>query len=222
MLAAMIVSISTPSLAQHPHAATIRLEGPAPATQGSGGDSVFVSAVRQQAAACGMSADALLVTQERTSIEPPGEAEEAELDARVEAISAEAGFTGPTGDRQVSRAAIRAMLIQRLRLTLAYAGENAESGMACLVGALAEAGFSRVAEPAPFTQSQADAISDECGANRAWLKVEADGTVRFEPAPDGDYDAAACILQRIKLSGATKFGFVGNERLPPAEGHADE
>lgn len=88
-----------------------------------------------------MRADDLQVKQERTSIEPESEAEEAALDARVEEVSAKAGFTGPKGDRQVSRAAIRAMLTQRLRLTLEYAGENGEAGMACLVGALAEAGF---------------------------------------------------------------------------------
>lgn len=217
----MIFCISTPSFAQHPHATTTRLEGPAPAAQGSSGDSVFVSAVRKQAEACGMRNDNLEVTQERFSVEPTSEAEEAALDAKVEAISAKSGSTGPKESRQASRAFIRALLTQRLRLMLAYAGENGEAGMACLVGALAEAGFSRVEEPAPFTQSMADAISDKCGADRAWLKVEADSTVRLEPPMDADYDVSLCVLEGIKESGGfKKFGFVGSGPAP--EGNADD
>ncbi|MFM7404830.1 MAG: hypothetical protein ACKO1N_12265 [Erythrobacter sp.] len=219
---AALATISTPSLAQQPQAATIRLEGPAPAAQGNSGDSVFVSAVRKQAEACGMQNDSLQVTQERFSVEPTSEAEETALDAKVEAISAKSGSTGPKESRQASRAFIRALLTQRLRLMLAYTGEDGEAGMACLVDALAEAGFAPVDPPGSFTQAMADAVSDSCGADRAWMQVEADGTVRFEPPMDADYEISACLITGLKDSGATKLGFVGKDKLPPAEGQADD
>ncbi|WP_324829050.1 ExbD/TolR family protein [Qipengyuania zhejiangensis] len=36
--------------------------------------------------------------------------------------------------------------------------------------------------------------------------------LQFEPEPLSSYDLAAKVLQIIKASGVTKFGFVGNER----------
>ena len=36
--------------------------------------------------------------------------------------------------------------------------------------------------------------------------------LQFEPEPLASYDIAAKVLQIIKSSGVTKFGFVGNER----------
>ena len=36
--------------------------------------------------------------------------------------------------------------------------------------------------------------------------------LQFEPEPQASYDLAAKVLQIIKASGVTKFGFVGNER----------
>lgn len=66
-----------------------------------------------------------------------------------------------------------------------------------------------------FTQTMADAVSDECGADRTWIKVDADGTVRFEPPMDANYEVSACLVKGLKDSGATKFGFVGNEKYVP-------
>jgi hypothetical protein len=214
VFAALFATISTPSLAQNSSVMTTRLDGPASAAQGSGGAAGLGSAVLDRAAACGMDADALTVMQERALAEPTTEAEEAALDAQIEAISAEAGFTGPKADRQVSRNAIRAMLTQRLNLTLTYTAANAEAGMACLVEGLAEAGFAPVGKPSAFTQKDADAILDACGAERGWLTVHPSGEVRFEPPMEADYKVSACILQRIKDGGVTKFGFVGNEKAP--------
>ena len=211
-LAVGLATVVSPALAQEPPAPAIRFEGPVPSAQDPGKDSAFVAAVRQQAVACGMAGDGFQMTHERFSREPATEAEEAALDAGVEAISAKAGSTGPKESRQASRAFIRALLTQRLRLMLVYTGEDAEAGMACLVDALAEAGFAPVDPPGSFTQAMADAISDSCGSPRGWLKVEADGTVRFEPPMDADYEVSACLLQGIKESGATKFGFVGSEK----------
>ena len=148
-LVAAIATIATPSLSQDtaPVSTTV-LEGSALAAQGSRGPAGLGSAVLDRAASCGLDADALRVVQSRFSAEPTDAAEEAALDARVEEISAKAGMTGPRGDRQASRAMIRAMLTERLLLTLEYRGVKGEAGMACLVDGLAEAGFSRV-EKAP-------------------------------------------------------------------------
>jgi hypothetical protein len=70
-----------------------------------------------------------------------------------------------------------------------------------------------------FQQSDADAIIAKCGAKGVKLEVQADGEITFEPRPDSDYEASACVLKYIKESGATKFGFVGNEKyVTPEEG----
>lgn len=217
--AAILATISTPALAQQPPVLTTRLDGPAAAAQGSGGASALDLAVLDRAAACGMDADALTVRHQQTSAQARDEAGEAALEAQVEDISAKAGFTGPKGDRQASRAGIRAMLTQRLRLTLDYMGQNGEAGMACLVDGLAEAGFERVAAPAAatFTQDMADAISDACKADRAWLVVLPNGALTYQPPMESDYAASVCVIQTIKDAGVTKFGFVGNDKAAPDE-----
>lgn len=68
-----------------------------------------------------------------------------------------------------------------------------------------------------FQQSDADAILRKCGAADVGLKVKPDGEIRFEPSPYADYEASACVLRYIKQSGATKFGFVGNEKYQSDE-----
>ena len=210
LVVGLLASGGATSLAQAPATST-RLEGPATSTP----PAALGTIVLDRAAACGMHADALTVRQENTFVEPATPEAEAALDERVEALSAKAGFTGPKEDRQASRAAIRAMLTQRLNLTLVYTGPNAEAGMACLTGRMAEDGFTPADPPAAaFTQTDADAISDTCKAPRAWLTVEPGGTVRFEPPMEADYEASACILEQIKASGVTKFGFVGNDKAP--------
>jgi biopolymer transport protein ExbD len=70
-----------------------------------------------------------------------------------------------------------------------------------------------------FQQSDADAILSKCNAKDIELTVKPDGEIAFAPDPNADYDAAACVLKYIKESGATKFGFVGNEEyVTPEEG----
>jgi len=70
-----------------------------------------------------------------------------------------------------------------------------------------------------FQQSDADAIIRECGADGVELTVEQSGEVIFMPGPNSDYEASACVLNYIKESGTTKFGFVGNEKYrTPEEG----
>ena len=68
-----------------------------------------------------------------------------------------------------------------------------------------------------FQQSDADAIVGKCGAEDVELKVRQDGEITFEPSPGADYEASACVLRYIKQSGATKFGFVGNEKYQADE-----
>ena len=63
-----------------------------------------------------------------------------------------------------------------------------------------------------FQQSDADAILHDCGASDVTLQVKSDGEIFFKPDLDADYESAACVLQHIKESGTTKFGFVGNEK----------
>tara|TARA_Y100000991_G_scaffold173226_1_gene135055 strand:- start:804 stop:1148 length:345 start_codon:yes stop_codon:yes gene_type:complete len=63
-----------------------------------------------------------------------------------------------------------------------------------------------------FQQSDADAILHDCGATDITLEVRAGGEIFFEPQPTSDYEVAACVLEYIKESGTTKFGFVGNEK----------
>ena len=63
-----------------------------------------------------------------------------------------------------------------------------------------------------FQQSDADAILKECNAENIALKVGETGEITFEPSLNADYDASVCVLQYVKKSGTTKFGFVGNEK----------
>lgn len=44
------------------------------------------------------------------------------------------------------------------------------------------------------------------------LTYEVEPELQFEPDPDAGYDISARVLNIIKGSGVTKFGFVGNER----------
>ncbi len=42
--------------------------------------------------------------------------------------------------------------------------------------------------------------------------IDPEPELQFEPEPLASYDLSAKVLQIIKASGVTKFGFVGNER----------
>ncbi|OCC24079.1 biopolymer transporter ExbD [Croceicoccus estronivorus] len=44
------------------------------------------------------------------------------------------------------------------------------------------------------------------------LSYEVEPELQFEPEPNASYDLSARVLNIIKGSGVTKFGFVGNER----------
>lgn len=63
-----------------------------------------------------------------------------------------------------------------------------------------------------FQQSDADAILRKCNAKDIKLIVKPNGEIIFEPSPNADYEASVCVLEYIKQSGTTKFGFVGNEK----------
>ena len=69
----------------------------------------------------------------------------------------------------------------------------------------------QVSDTETFTQAKADAIVRECAAREGILWAEG-GTARFEPPQDLSYDVSVCLLNGIKDSGATKIGFVGNEK----------
>ncbi len=63
-----------------------------------------------------------------------------------------------------------------------------------------------------FDNRDAKAVLRDCGAPEGVLWVDDGGTVRFEPPLDMDYDASVCVIEEVKKSGTTKFGFVGNEK----------
>ena len=44
------------------------------------------------------------------------------------------------------------------------------------------------------------------------LTYSVEPELQFEPEPQASYDLAAKVLNIIKISGVTKFGFVGNEK----------
>ena len=44
------------------------------------------------------------------------------------------------------------------------------------------------------------------------LAMPVEPELQFEPEPSASYDLSARVLNIIKLSGVTKFGFVGNEK----------
>jgi len=58
------------------------------------------------------------------------------------------------------------------------------------------------------------AISDsELVANlQTSLRFAVEPELQFEPEPNASYDLSAKVLNIIKASGVTKFGFVGNEK----------
>ena len=43
-------------------------------------------------------------------------------------------------------------------------------------------------------------------------KMAVEPELQFEPEPDASYQLSAAVLNIIKASGVTKFGFVGNEK----------
>jgi biopolymer transport protein ExbD len=47
---------------------------------------------------------------------------------------------------------------------------------------------------------------------QATLKMPVEPELQFEPVPNASYDLASQVLNIIKASGVTKFGFVGNEK----------
>src|SRR6478735_4160838 len=47
---------------------------------------------------------------------------------------------------------------------------------------------------------------------QATLKMPTEPELQFEPEPNAGYDISAQVLNIIKGSGVTKFGFVGNEK----------
>jgi biopolymer transport protein ExbD len=47
---------------------------------------------------------------------------------------------------------------------------------------------------------------------QATLAMPVEPELQFEPEPNASYDLAAQVLNIIKGSGVTKFGFVGNEK----------
>ncbi|MGX7893960.1 ExbD/TolR family protein [Tsuneonella sp. HG222] len=44
------------------------------------------------------------------------------------------------------------------------------------------------------------------------LQMSVEPELQFEPEPDASYELSAQVLNIIKASGVTKFGFVGNEK----------
>ncbi|TMM48105.1 ExbD/TolR family protein [Qipengyuania marisflavi] len=58
----------------------------------------------------------------------------------------------------------------------------------------------------PINQGQLRTLLDESRS------INPEPELQFEPEPLASYEIAANVLQVIKASGVTKFGFVGNER----------
>jgi biopolymer transport protein ExbD len=50
------------------------------------------------------------------------------------------------------------------------------------------------------------------GNLQATLQLATEPELQFEPEPQASYDLSAKVLNIIKASGVTKFGFVGNEK----------
>lgn len=50
------------------------------------------------------------------------------------------------------------------------------------------------------------------GNLQATLQMATEPELQFEPEPNASYDLSAKVLNIIKGSGVTKFGFVGNEK----------
>jgi len=58
----------------------------------------------------------------------------------------------------------------------------------------------------PVTQGQLTTLLQET------LTIEPEPELQFEPEAQASYDLSAKVLNIIKASGVTKFGFVGNEK----------
>ncbi|MEE4153025.1 MAG: biopolymer transporter ExbD [Erythrobacter sp.] len=58
----------------------------------------------------------------------------------------------------------------------------------------------------PITQGQLVTLLQET------TRMAVEPELQFEPEPQASYDLSAKVLQIIKASGVTKFGFVGNEK----------
>ncbi len=58
----------------------------------------------------------------------------------------------------------------------------------------------------PITQGQLVTLLQES------TQMSVEPELQFEPEPQASYDLSAKVLQIIKASGVTKFGFVGNEK----------
>ena len=70
-----------------------------------------------------------------------------------------------------------------------------------------------------FQQSDADAILRDCEAEDINLRVDQTGAVTLESSLNADYDASVCVIEHVRKSGTTKFGFVGNDKyVTPDEG----
>ncbi len=50
------------------------------------------------------------------------------------------------------------------------------------------------------------------GNLQATLKLPVEPELQFEPEPEASYNLSSQVLNIIKASGVTKFGFVGNEK----------
>ena len=59
---------------------------------------------------------------------------------------------------------------------------------------------------------QAITSNELVGELQQTLTLPVEPELQFEPEPNASYDLAAQVLNIIKGSGATKFGFVGNEQ----------
>ena len=65
-----------------------------------------------------------------------------------------------------------------------------------------------------FSDADAVAITEACDAPEGVLRVQ-NGTLTLWPKKELDYDVSTCLLEKIRATGKSKFGFVGTE---PYEG----
>lgn len=74
-------------------------------------------------------------------------------------------------------------------------------------------------------EALAPAMEKHCGVKAgSVIKVHGD-TLSFDPDDPkafSDYEKTVCLFQVLVLSGAAKYGFVGNEKLPTEQESVDE